>query len=103
MSVEDKLKEILSKKIVYASDDKNLYFSIDDLPAQIIELFKDEGWTSELIKKSTVKGLEHIRDGHYLSGQQWYDRFQKKLELENLTLAEDYENALKVARRISGL
>lgn len=67
--LDDKLEKILSKQIYAPEGGGRLFFQLHPTIAQIKQAFKDEGW------QPPGGGLR----GNLVTGQEWYDRFEKQL------------------------
>lgn len=105
--MDDKLKEILSTFAAYMPGDAsiNTFRKEEDkyapkFIAQIKQAFADEGY-----ENTTFKTTELFK-GHspeYMTGQEWYDRFEKELRNHHSVKTLLDENYLKLAKKAAGL
>ncbi len=75
MSLDDKLREILHQA-GYGSE--MIYETDDALVAQIKQAFADGGYV-QVPKEVQETWREYNRMAGYMTGQEWYDRFQIEL------------------------
>lgn len=94
MSIENKLREIV-RAAHRAADERGRN---DDLTImQLIEAFESEGW------RHVPTDLELLQEMNYLSGQEWYSKFEKELDKHDWTNHSCGDIALEAAKKASGL
>lgn len=87
MTLDDRLKEILE---YHRKDDPEVI-------TEIKQAFEDEGY--KLYNSKFVTEHER-RQGGYLTGREWLDRFVKEAKVSNMNTWADIE---KAAKRASGV
>lgn len=102
MSIDDRLREILT-----ANHDE-----MDDFADEIVEikqLFADEGYVQFKYEPGAKvfteeEGLQLLLDKGFMTGQEWYDRFEKELDkmsdTKNLWVGTGIDKAAKKAARL---
>ena len=117
MQIDEKLKEIVwgASSISAGMDDfgalekSEQEQQVDETVAQIKQVFADEGYIKipqirEIKGKTeTQHNLVDINNMGYMTGQDWYERFEKELNMTNALYGKDGERALKIAEKASGL
>lgn len=102
MTLNDKLREVLLKgTATFDGDKKRIFWSNDDVIAQIKQAFAEEGYWKMDKKKSvaSIIGLD------VMTGQKWFGRFEKELDKGINDISGDikYVDILEAAKKASGL
>ena len=102
MSLEEKLRTVIAPLFgavanspEWHGDEEKL---VDEVLDQIIQAFKDEGWRLHLAENVVVVS----REG-YMTGQEWYDRFEKEMEQVIFYDSEDRDDVTNAAKKAAGL
>ncbi len=68
--------------------------------AQIDQAYRDEGYLTP--QERVAWHDEHFRDNH-MTGQEWYDRFEKLLTADSYVMTYNATYVLKAAKKAAGL
>lgn len=76
----------------------------DELDRKIIEAVLGEGFSDDMPYPSFVKKIKQaFKDAGYMTQQEMYDRLKTTLDDERALLGPDYDEALAIAKRASGI
>jgi len=88
--IDDKLREIITNSLDYGTT--------EDAIIRIKQAFADEQDTEHLDRVKT-----YLEAKGYMTGQEWYDRFEKELTGFDMTETITKFVVLKAAKKASGL
>lgn len=108
MSIDDKLREIVGA-IIYDGHKNGVTTPTEPWVVNIKQAFADEGYVQFKYEPGAKvfteeEGLQLLLDKGFMTGQEWYDRFEKELDkmsdTKNLWVGTGIDKAAKKAARL---